>query len=128
MAADPSWQAREGTGYASGAFVIDWDTRRATCPQGHVSGKAHVEFDAGGQAMIQFRFAKKVCQACPARARCTKAREEPRSVTVRTQAHYEVLQAARQRQTTAADHGGIPRRVCDPGRGRKHLFSRCKGA
>jgi transposase len=102
VAPDLSWQAREGTGYDSGAFVIDWDARRATCPQGHHSRKWHLEFDAGGREMIQFRFAKKVCRACPARAQCTKAREDPRTVTVGTQAHYEVLQAARQRQTTDA--------------------------
>ena len=34
VAADPSWQAREGTGYDQSAFPIDWEAHTATCPHG----------------------------------------------------------------------------------------------
>src|SRR5262249_30448635 len=34
VAADPSWQAREGTGYDQSAFTIDWHAHTATCPHG----------------------------------------------------------------------------------------------
>ena len=55
-----------------------------------------------GQEVIQIRFAKKDCQACPARSACTRAKTEPRTLTVRTQVYYEALHAARHNQTTAA--------------------------
>lgn len=101
VAADPSWQARTGTGFANAAFTIDWAAKQATCPQGHQSRKWHPEQDVSGQEVIQIRFAKKVCDACSVRARCTKAKRGPRTVTVRPQGYHEALQAARQRQTTA---------------------------
>src|SRR5262249_84391 len=34
VAADPSWQARERTGYDQSAFTIDWEAHTATCPHG----------------------------------------------------------------------------------------------
>jgi transposase len=34
VAADPSWQAREATGFDNSAFTIDWEGHTATCPQG----------------------------------------------------------------------------------------------
>jgi transposase len=39
---------------------------------------------------------------CPARQACTWAKDAPRQLTVRPQAHHEALQVARQRQETAA--------------------------
>ena len=100
VAADPSWQAREATGFDNSAFTIDWETHTATCPQGNQSRKWQPDTDVSGQDVIQIRFAKKDCQACAARAACTRAKTEPRTLTVRTQGYHEVLQAARQRQRT----------------------------
>src|SRR5262245_6824367 len=67
VAADPSWQAREGTGYDQSAFTIDWDAHTATCPHGKQSRKWQPDIDVAGQEVIQIRFAKKDCQACPVR-------------------------------------------------------------
>ena len=39
VADDPSWQAQAGEGFASTAFVIDWQAQQARCPQGHLSQK-----------------------------------------------------------------------------------------
>jgi transposase len=102
VAADPSWQAREGTGYDHSAFTIHWETHTATCPQGKQSRKWQPDQDITGQEVIQIRFAKKDCQACPVRSACTRAKAEPRTVTVRTQVYHEALQAARRHQTTQA--------------------------
>ena len=102
VAADPSWQAREGTGYDQSAFTIDWEAHTATCPHGKRSRKWQPDLDVAGQEVIQIRFAKKDCQACPARSACTRAKTEPRTLTVRTQVYYEALHAARHDQTTAA--------------------------
>ena len=101
VAADPSWQAREGTGYENGAFTINWETHTATCPQGKQSRKWQPDRDVTGQEVIQMRFANKDCRACAVRPACTRAKTEPRTLTVRTQVYHEALQAARHRQTTA---------------------------
>jgi len=50
--------------------------------------------------VIQIRFAQKACFHCPVRTQCTRAKREPRTVTVRTEVDHAALQAARQRQTT----------------------------
>ena len=34
VADDPSWQAREGEGFAKAAFLVDWERRVVTCPAG----------------------------------------------------------------------------------------------
>jgi len=102
VAADPSWQAREGTGYDQSAFTMDWEAHTATCPHGKRSRKWQPDLDVAGQEVIQIRFAKKDCQACPGRAACTRAKTAPRTITVRTQPYSEVLHAARHDQTTAA--------------------------
>lgn len=101
VAADPSWQAREGTGYDQSAFTIDWEAHTATCPHGKQSRKWQPDLDVAGQEVIQIRVAKKDCQACPVRPACTRAKTEPRTITVRTQTYYEALHAARHEQTTA---------------------------
>jgi transposase len=100
VAADLSWQAREATGLANSAFTINWETHTATCPQGKQSRKWHPDTDVAGQDVVQIRFAKKDCQACALRSACTRAKTEPRTLTVRTQGYHEVLQASRQRQKT----------------------------
>lgn len=113
VAADPSWQAREATGYENGAFTINWESHTATCPQGKRSRKWQPDIDVAGQEVIQIRFAQKDCRACVARPACTRAKTEPRTLTVRTQVYHEALQAARRDQTTKefkdsyADRAGI---------------------
>ena len=37
VAADPSWQAREGTGFDKSTFLVDWDQQVVTCPHGKQS-------------------------------------------------------------------------------------------
>jgi transposase len=100
MAADPSWQAREATGDDKSAFTIDWESHTATCPQGKQRRKWQPDTDVAGQEVIHIRFAKKDGQACAVRSACTRAKTEPRTLTVRTQSDHEGLQAARQPQRT----------------------------
>ena len=52
--------------------------------------------------MVRIRFHAPACRACPVRPACTQATEAPRQLTVRPQAQHEAIQAARQRQETAA--------------------------
>ena len=50
--------------------------------------------------MFRIRFDQATCRACPTRQVCTAAKDAPRQLTVRPQAHHEAMQAARQRQET----------------------------
>ena len=101
VAADPSWQAREETGFDNSAFTIDWATRTATCPRGKQSTKWHPDRDRTGQEVIQIRFAYKDCQACAVRSACTRAKTQPRTLAVRPQLYHEALQSMRKHQATA---------------------------
>jgi len=98
---DPSWQAKDQGGFATACFVIDWEARHAICPRGRPSRYWMERQDRHGHPVVQIRFAQADCQACPARAQCTQAATQPRTLTLRAQAAYEALQAARQRQATA---------------------------
>jgi transposase len=95
-----SRQRREGKGYDLQAFVIDWEAQQAHCPQGHPSVNWRPGHDVSGDPVIRIRFDGATCRACPARPACTAAKDAPRQLTVRLQAHHEAIQAARQRQET----------------------------
>jgi transposase len=91
-----------GQGYDLQAFVLDWEAQQAHCPQGHASVHWRPGHDVSGDPVIRIRFDGATCRACPARRARTAAKDAPRQLTVRTQAHHEAIQAARQRQETAA--------------------------
>ena len=97
-----SHQRRAGQGYDLSAFVIDWEAKQARCPQGQTSVKWTPGRDVSGDPIIRIRFDRATCRACPARQACTWAKDAPRQLAVRPQLHHEALQAARQRQETAA--------------------------
>jgi transposase len=82
--------------------VIEWAAKQARCPQGHTSVKWPPGRDVSGDPVVRIRFDTATCRACPARQACTWAKDAPRQLTVRPQAHHEALQVARQRQETAA--------------------------
>jgi transposase len=98
---DASWQARANAGFDVSCFALDWEARRATCPQGHRSTKWSETKDRHGGRIINIRFAPKDCQACPCRADCTSSPSNPRHITVRPKEQHLTLQAARQYQRTA---------------------------
>jgi transposase len=95
-----SRQWREGKGYKLQAFVIEWKAQQARCPQGHTSVHWRPGHDVSGDPVIRIRFDEATCRACPTRRVCTAAKDAPRQLTVRPQAHHEAIQAARQRQET----------------------------
>lgn len=96
------WQAKAGDGYDLASFTIDWPNQRAICPQGKESVKWTPRTDQHGHPKIAIRFGLHDCRDCPARALCTRSATAPRILAVRTQAEFEVLQSARQRQQTEA--------------------------
>jgi transposase len=82
------------------AFVLDGEAQQGHCPQGHASVHWRPGHDVSGDPVIRIRFDRATCRACPARRACTAAKDALRQLTVRTQAHHEAPQAARQRQET----------------------------
>jgi transposase len=95
---DYRWQSRAGDGFAASDFTIDWDREQATCPEGRTSLSWSPAVDRGHNEVIKIKFSAKDCGACPAHARCTKARR--RSITVRPRDQYEALEAARSREAS----------------------------
>ena len=99
---DPSWQAKARQGFDAASFVIDWQAKQASCPQGKLSRKWKPTHDRGDTQVIRVEFGKADCLACPCRLLCTTAASNPRQLTLRPHAQYQAIQAARERQTTPA--------------------------
>ncbi len=99
VAEDQSWHARAKEGFGAASFVIDWEAEQATCPQGNSSVIWKPITDRTGHDVVTIRFAPADCRACPVRGQCVSS-QRARALTIRTQTHYEALQAARQRQGT----------------------------
>jgi transposase len=111
VAADPRWQAREGTGFDTSPFLVDWDQQVVPCPLGkqsiawppHPSPQSGMRWEA--------RCARKDCTSCPHRAQCPRAKQEPRIVGLQARAQDEALHAARPHQTTEACKAHYARRA-----------------
>jgi len=101
MNADPQWQAKADTGFDLSQFAIDWEGRVVTCPQGRSSVRWSETKTARGRSLIHVVFATADCTPCPVRAQCTRAKTQPRSLTLQPRAEHEAIQAARSRQQTA---------------------------
>lgn len=97
---DYQWQAQAAQGFDVSHFRIDWEHHQATCPGGCTSASWSPAVDAYGNAVVKSKFSRKDCQPCPHRVDCTRAQR--RTITVRCEAHYDALQAARARETSAA--------------------------
>jgi transposase len=98
---DPSWQAHTPGAFDVSPFAIDWEHQVVTCPQGEHSRAWHHGTDAKGESVVTVWFAQSTCQACPLRARCTKAQATGRSMTIRfPPERHELLLAARAHQQT----------------------------
>jgi len=81
------------------AFSIDLAAKRATCPQGQVASDPKPAKDPQGRPVLLFIFERSICETCPLFARCVHSKTKGRHL--RTHYHEALLQAARQRQSTA---------------------------
>jgi hypothetical protein len=93
-------QARSG-GYTAAMFAIDWENKQVTCPQGAVSSSWTPARDRHGAATIVARFARATCQPCPARAQCTTATRDGRTLGFRPREIHQAITAARTEQATS---------------------------
>ncbi len=95
-----SWQAKAGKGYDSSAFTVDWEAKRAICPNGRTSSSWTPHLDTWGNSVISVRFLKADCLRCPVRTLCTHSATAPRHVIFRTKDNHQAIQTIRQQQTT----------------------------
>jgi hypothetical protein len=98
LLADNSAQARAGHGYARADFIIDYDTRTATCPQGKTAA-TWTPCTQRGQAAIVATFAAGDCGPCPARALCTTSRRRQISLLPRDLAQAQAAARAAEKTT-----------------------------
>jgi transposase len=101
--ADHAWQTHQGgNGFAAKDFKIDWAQQQATCPAGKTSQFWTPAVSTTGAAIIQIKFAKRDCRACPLQPQCTHSDPPRRTVTVRPEEQQRALQVAREREHTTA--------------------------
>jgi transposase len=102
MRPDGSWQARDSAAYDLSQFMVNWDEETVICPQGKKSRYWKETTGSRGQPIEQVVYNEKECQACQARALCTKSVSAPRYLTFHPREKLETLQAAREYQQTEA--------------------------
>lgn len=81
---NPTHQHRRGEGFARDNFRIDFDRQQVTCPpQGQVSAGWHGPYPTSSPTaapLIMACFTRSRCKPCPARTKCTTARDAGRNV------------------------------------------------
>lgn len=97
---DPTWQAKHHPKFANSNFQIDWDKQVAVCPKGRQSKRWKKKTDSKGQPVINIRFSQLDCSPCPSRSRCTRAKIEPRGLTIHPKPEYTALHSRREVQHT----------------------------
>jgi transposase len=101
---DVKAQARARQGFAAADFTIDWERRQAVCPAGHTSSSWTPAVDNRKNDVIKIKFAGADCAICPSRTQCIDPRAKRavprRSLTIRPEAQYHALRAARHRERT----------------------------
>jgi len=106
---DYGWQALAGGHFTAADFAIDWEGRRATCPQGRGSSGWTPAVERGHTEVVHIKFSRRDCRACPVRPRCTRAAR--RSLTIRARGPFEALKAARSREATEEYRAEYARRA-----------------
>lgn len=99
---DARRQARAGQGFAAGDFVIDWERREATCPEGRTSASWTPAADLAKQ-VIKVKFSSDDCRECPSPSPCIglSMKRPRRCLTLRPEEQYRALRAAGERQITS---------------------------
>lgn len=95
---DKGWQAKAGEGFDVANFLVDWNQKVVTCPEGRESILWSQTRTARERNMTRVVFDPADCAACPSRSLCT--RDRSRSLTLQPQQEHEAIQAARRRQRT----------------------------
>jgi transposase len=97
-----SWQSLAEGAFSSADFIVDWDRRKARCPEGKESaGWSESTKHPGQRALIRAQFRAAECRSCASRSRCTRSQSQGRVLAILPRPEYEALAAARARESTA---------------------------
>ncbi len=99
---NPSWQSREG-GYDSSKFLIDWDNRKATCPEGKQSvyWYEHQTNERYSRSVVLIKFKVKDCLDCLSRHKCVRNKAgHARRLKPPARPEYEALTKTRKLLST----------------------------
>ncbi len=112
LLADQSRQAKQAAGYDRAGFTIDFDTLKATCPQGQ-SSTCWNEVTQRGTHAIVIKFAAATCRPCPVREQCTRTTHPQygRQLTVPPREVHHAQLAARAAQDTPQWQADYARRA-----------------
>jgi transposase len=95
-----TWQAKTAGAYTIDDFVVDWQQKQVSCPEGKIASSWHERIDHTGMPYISVVFSDRDCNSCPARARCTRKAKGARRLKLQPHAQYLALQQARQRHAS----------------------------
>jgi len=98
--ADKTWQAKTEGAFDHTQFQIDWEQMQAVCPAGKTSIYQMLGNTRRTSTNVHFSFSATDCRPCPFRSKCTRSKENGRTLTLYSSEQYQILQAARQRQST----------------------------
>jgi transposase len=100
VARDGSWQASEEGGLDVTRFAVDWESQRATCPNGKLSKPFVPTKNGRGGTFLLAAFPAAECRACGLRPQCTRSRSRGRTLYLHPRPEHEALRMARERQKT----------------------------
>ncbi len=104
------WRQVQGNGFDISHFEIDWEGKKATCPEGKVSSSWKPGMDSRGNEVINVVFAKADCSQCQSLSQCTKAKSKRRTINIKPQELHESLRQTRQREKTEEFKGEYKKR------------------
>ncbi|MFE2093124.1 IS1182 family transposase [Streptomyces sp. NPDC059460] len=92
----------QGEHFTQSAFIIDWQAKKVTCPQGKVSASWSDQRKNSGTPISRVHFRARDCASCPVRDKCTRAANGQwgRSLTLLPQDQQEALEVRRREQLT----------------------------
>jgi transposase len=108
---DLAWQTRVEGAFTADRFEIDWEREQARCPQGKLSARWSEQREGADRPHVRIAFRRADCDACAARAACTRRPHRPRYLRLPPRAEYEALKAARGRLATREGRRTYARRA-----------------
>jgi transposase len=98
---DQSWQKQQESAFQTTDFVVDWENRRARCPEGHeTTGWGEYKDKTSGRVYIRAGFNVADCRSCCSKSRCTRAAS--RRLNLHARPEHEALAATRARHESEA--------------------------
>lgn len=101
---DTCHENHEGEHFTQSAFLIDWEVKKAVCPQGKVSASWSDQRKSSGTPVSRVHFTAQECAVCPVRDKCTRAANGKwgRSLTLLPREQQQILEQRRADQQTDA--------------------------